>query len=211
MAAKTKADYQAAINDVRRVLAAHGVVMVASQSYPRGTAIELFDAETLREDPSPCYVFHNEPPGTFTDPMEMHKFNEVRHDVIRSPIAHGGALENFRVKAIGDVEGIIPIRITVHQHLTAIGDMNVGNTLDVLSLDDVENVPFVKEWKDEKNFSHFECTCGDGPFGTLVAYSKGAAGRPIPLTVAAFIEGPSPEKLIKKWPPKQGEQDEGSV
>lgn len=195
--AKTKQDFQAAINDVRRVLEQHGVVMVATTQWRKGATIELLDADALKEDPSPCYKWFIEPPPDQSGPDELLEFNVVEHEVIHTPVVGKGRVQYARVKAIGDVEGIIPQRITIHEHSTAISDVNVGRTVDVMSLSEIESVDFVKSFRDSR-FKRFVIGLGDGPFGTLIAEYNGHA----PMVVG-FIEGPSPEELLKKWPAKE--------
>ncbi|BDD79799.1 hypothetical protein [Burkholderia phage FLC9] len=203
MTTKSKEEFQAAINDVRRVLEQHGVVMVATNQFRKGATIELLDAAMLKEDPSMCYKWFTEPPHEGVKLDELHPFNKVEYEVVHTPMVSRGRVQYARIKAIGDVEGVIPTRITVHQHLEGISEVNVANTVDVESLEAVEVVPFVKYWSDLLNFTHFECGVGDGPFGTLVAYGRTIEKGPrTALGVVGFIEGPKPEELVKKWPAK---------
>jgi hypothetical protein len=204
MMAKTKEEFQAAINDVRRVLEQHGVVMVASTQFRKGPVIELLDADALQADPAPCYTWFMDPPHEGSKLDELLPFNKVEQEVVHTPMVQGGRVAWTRIRAIGDVEGVIPTRITIHQHSTAISDVNVGKTVDVVSLDEVDRVDFVKEFRNAR-FKRFVIGLGDGPFGTLIAEYNGTA----PMVVG-FIEGPSPDELLKKWPLAQkGAQDGG--
>lgn len=199
--AKTKEEFQAAVNDVRRVLEQHGVVMVATTLFRKGPTIELLDAEGLQADPCHCYTWFADPaPHEGAEP-ELLAFNTVEHEVLHTPIVQGGRVAWARVRAIGDVEGIIPTRITFHEHCTAISDVNVGRTTDVMSLDEIESLEFVKQFRTSR-FERLAIGLGDGPFGTLIAEYNGHASM-----VLGFIEGPKPEELLKKWPAKRGTQD----
>lgn len=202
MTTKTKEEFQAAINDVRRVLEQHGVVMVATNQFRKGATIELLDADVLKEDPAQCYRWFMESPHEGAKLDELLPFNKVDVEVIHTPMVERGRVQYARIQAIGDVEGIIPKRITVNQHNTALSDMNIGKTVDVLSLDEVESIDFVR-WFVSSRFKRFVIGLTDGPFGTLIAEYNGSA--PI---VVGFIEGPSPEELLKKWPAK-GESNGG--
>jgi hypothetical protein len=179
---KTKEEMQAALNDIRRICESHGVVLVAGRDTIGEPSI-LF--ETPGNYPDNKYRFYETP---HCKPEEFLITNTIKEDQAR-----------FVAKGIGDIEGLTKPLIIVHQHLEGFSEMNVANTVCADSLDEVEEIQFVKHWKEQPTFSHFECGVGDGPFGTLVAYGKNGDVI-VPMSVVAFVEGVKPEELVKKWP-----------
>lgn len=182
---KTKEEMQAALNDIRRICESHGVVLVAGRDTIGEPSI-LF--ETPGNYPDNKYRFYETP---HCKPEEFLITNTIKEDQAR-----------FVAKGIGEIEGLTKPLITVHKHFEGIGEMNAVNTVIVESLDEVESLEFLKECRTSK-FERFAIGLGDGPFGTLIAEYEGHDAS----MVVAFIEGPKPEELLKKWPAKRGTQD----
>lgn len=181
---KTKQEMQLALNDLRQVCKHHGIVLLPDVSLlDGGYDIVIVEATDLANDPTPVYREMN------VTPENLLLTNKVNEQLVSEQ-------SWFTTKGIGDVKGHTKERIVVSQYAP---DLLDGHTrpeaCDVESIDEIEDVAFIKHFKEQPGFVRFEIGLEDGPFGTMLACFTDHH----PVTIG-FIEGLSAEELKAKWP-----------
>lgn len=186
---KTKQEMQAIVNELREVCKLHGVVLL-----PGGLdGMVLCEAERVNECPSVLHMSVDDDTMMLTNKIQ-------EHDQRTSNFAH--EVDHFTIFGIGDVEGITKPRIVISQYRPGFVEGDPLMVVDVDSLDEIDDIPFVKEFTQGDKFVKLLVGVTDGPFGTL-----SAAFSNHPPLVIGFIEGVSHEDLLKKWPEDLRKED----
>ena len=188
---KTKQEMQLALNDLRQVCKHHGIVLMPGPDTENGgSEIMLVEAADIASIDPHCIYFEGK-----VEPSYLLLTNKVI-DHLNRTVEGEKALDRFTVKGIGDVKGHTKERIVVSQYAP---DLLDGHTrpeaCDVDSIDEIEDIAFIKHFKEQPGFVRFEIGLEDGPFGTMLACFTDHH----PVTIG-FIEGLSAEELKAKWP-----------